>query len=118
MLLSVLLLLSGCATMKESFRVKHEYDLVDKAMLGFAIGGQVADYTSTKDALSRGCVEANPLFGENPNDATLIAGKLAVSTAAVWVGNNTKGALRKWSLGTMGLLGAGVALHNYNIQCN
>jgi hypothetical protein len=93
--------------------------MADHGFHAFAIGAQVADYTSTKDALSRGCVEANPVFGEDPSDASLIAGKVASSLLITWVGNNiTNHTGRKVWFGTTGLLVGGVAYHNYNLECN
>ena len=111
--------LSGCATVKESFRVKEPYTTADKAFYTFAVGTQVTDYMSSKDAYSRGCIESSPLYGEHPSDAGLIAGKIASVTLITWLSNNIKDhTARKWWLGTMGLLAGGVTLHNYNINCD
>ena len=104
---------------KESFRPKSPYTMADKAFMTFAVGSQVMDYVSTKDAFSRGCVEANPMFGEDPSDATLIAGKLLASTVIVWMGNNIENhTYRKWWYGTMGLISTAVVVHNYNVTCH
>ena len=103
---------------KESWRPKVEYTTADRVFQGFMIGSQIADYTSTKDALSRGCIESSPIYGEHPSDGALIAGKVASVLLITWVGNNMRDhTFRKWWFGTMGILAGGVALHNYNIYC-
>ena len=118
-ILILALILSGCATMKESWRVKEPYTTADKAFYAFAIGTQVTDYTSSKDAYSRGCIESSPIYGEHPSDGALIAGKVVSVGLITWLSNNIKNHVaRKWWLGTIGLLAGGATLHNYNINCN
>jgi hypothetical protein len=111
-------MLAGCATMKDSFRVKEPYTTGDKAFYAFAVGTQVIDYDSSKDAYSRGCIETSPIYGEHPSDVALIAGKLVSVSLITWVSNNIRNhAFRKWWLGSMGLLAGGASLHNYNLDC-
>jgi len=104
--------------LKESWRPKVEYTKADRVFQGFMVGSQIADYTSTKDALSRGCIEKSRLYGERPSDGALIAGKVVSALLITWAGNNIRDhTFRKWWYGTMGLIAGGVAMHNYNIHC-
>jgi hypothetical protein len=47
-----------------------------KAALTFMAAGQAADLVTTVQALNRGAVEANPLYGKQPSTAKLVAAKL------------------------------------------
>jgi hypothetical protein len=103
---------------KEAWSVKEPYTPVEKWMLGGVYLTQATDYTSTKDALSRGCVEANKLYGKHPSDGALIAGKVAGSLIVTFIANNTRDHfIRKILLGTAVVIGGGVSYHNYNIEC-
>ena len=112
----VAMLTSGCGL---KFTPEVPYDNWEKGMFATAVGGQVLDYTSTKHGLSQGCVEANPIFGEDPNDAALVAAKVFAS-GAIWLGANAieNHKWRKIFLGVTSFVGLGAAVHNYNIDCN
>lgn len=107
----LLLLLQGCA-----LRPVVPYDLPEKGLLAGAIGGQIFDYTSTKRALARGCVEGNPLMS---SDAVMVAGKVGISVMA-YLGANAipDHKLRKIYLGIIGAIGIGAGIHNETIDCS
>jgi hypothetical protein len=106
-------------SIKEAWSIKEPYTTTEKWMLGSVYGTQILDYTSTKDAFSRGCVEGNKLYGKHPSDGALIAGKVAGSLVITFIANNTRDHfIRKILLGTASVIGGGVAYHNYNIDCN
>jgi hypothetical protein len=103
----------------ESWRVKMPYDTTEKFMLGAVYATQAGDYMSTKGAFGRGCVEGNSLYGENPSDATLIAGKVFTSLAITWAANNMDDHIwRKILLGASAIAGGGVTYYNSTIECN
>ncbi len=107
----ILLLLQGCA-----LRPVVPYDLPEKALLAAAIGGQIFDYTSTKAALGRGCIEGNPLMS---SDAVKVGGKIGVSAMAYFGANAiTDHKLRKIYLGIIGAIGIGAGIHNEMIDCS
>jgi hypothetical protein len=83
------------------------------ALAAMAIG-QGLDTASTLHALSRGAVEANPIYGARPSAAKLIAGKLPMIGVGYLL---TKIAPRHPKLArglayTIGGVGAGLAIHN------
>ena len=107
-----LFLLTSCAP-------KVPFDTIEKGMLGLTTVGQVLDYTSTQDALDRGCIEGNPIIGEDPSSGTLVLTKVIsvgiAYTGAYWIDDHT---WRKVLLGFTSLLGFGAAANNYSIDCN
>ncbi len=110
----VLLNVHGCA-----LKPVVPYDNTEKMLLGLAVSGQAIDYYSTTDALSRGCVEANPLFGEHPDEEILILSKLTVSLMAYLVANDiTDHDVRKWFLGAVSSVGIGAGAWNLSQECD
>ena len=94
----------------------YQYDKADKILLTTAIVAQVADAVTTSQALDRGAVEANPIYGDNPSDATLILSKVAVVGVLIWAGSRMKPTPRKWVYGFVTALGAGAAIHNSQVN--
>ena len=95
----------------------------NKFWFASAIGGQLADTLSTQDALGRGCVETNPLFGENPSIGLMVLAKVAVLggggyliEAVDFTVEERKDA-RNIFYGIMSVVGTGAAIHNYSIDC-
>ena len=81
------------------------------------------DIVSTNDALNRGCVEANPLFGEDPSMGMLIGAKVAALGLSWWfveylVSPSDRQSARNWVYGAHTLVMSGVAIHNFTIDCN
>ncbi len=105
--------LSGCA-----LRPVVPYDTVEKGLLGGVVVTQALDYTSTKDAFGRGCVEGNRFLGEYPSDSTLILAKIIVSGVVYFSANNIKNHIaRKVLLTIVNGIGLIAYEHNINIDC-
>jgi len=94
----------------------YKYDKADKILLTTAIVAQVADAVTTSQALDRGAVEVNPIYGDNPSDATLILSKVAVVGVLIWAGSKMKPTPRKWVFGIATALGGGAAIHNSQVN--
>jgi hypothetical protein len=116
-LLLVAMLLCSCASHQQV-----EWSTANKIALGAAVGGSVLDVHSTNSALNRGCVEANPLLGENPSVGSLILLK-AVGIGLIYVISEylvkpkDRQLVRNVGYGAIGLVGVGAAVHNYSINC-
>ena len=109
--------LGGCANHQ-----KVEWTTANKVAIGFAIGGSVADVASTSDGLNRGCVETNPILGEDPDTGSLVALKAAGITIAYFATEylfkpEHRQQARNVVYGAIGLFGTGAAIHNYNTDC-
>ena len=94
----------------------YKYDKADKILLTTAIVAQVADAVTTSQALDRGGVEANPLYGDDPSDARIIATKAAVVGVLIWAGSKMKPKPRKWVFGLATVLGGDAAIHNSQVN--
>ena len=90
----------------------------NKFWLGTAIAGQVADTITTFDKLDEGYVEANPLFGKEPEKGVVIASKVAATVFVIWIAEYyfKDGArqqeYRNWLYGTFGVIGGSFAIWN------
>lgn len=89
-----------------------------------AIVGQTTDVVSTQQALNRGCVEANPIFGEDPNMGLVILAKAAILggiyyvTEYMIVGEEDQQDARNWGYGTAALVGFAAGGWNSAQDCN
>jgi len=70
-------LLASCTINFGSEQKPREHTTSEKTWLAGMIACNAADYYTTKEFLSKGMKEANPIYGENPSDEKLIVGKLA-----------------------------------------
>ena len=112
-----LLIFSGCATVKTCFNPVEPYDTTEKFLYGTMVIGQAGDYISTKRALDRGAIESNPIYGEDPSDGALIAGKVITVMAGQCIANHMpSGYARKGVLGIVSIMGIGVTVHNEGVQ--
>ena len=112
-----LLIFSGCSTVKTCFNPVDPYDTTEKILYGTMVMGQAGDYISTKRALDRGAIESNPIYGENPSDGALLAGKAATVLVGTCVANHMpSGYARKGVLGIVSIMGIGVTIHNEGVQ--
>ena len=105
----LILSLSGCAP-------NYAYDKADKILLTTAIVAQVADAVTTSQALDRGATELNPIYGDNPSDATLLVSKAAIVGILIWAGSKMKPKPRKFVFGLATVLGGGAAIHNSQVN--
>ena len=94
----------------------YQYDKADKILLTTAIVAQVADAVTTSQALDRGGIESNPIYGDNPSDARIIATKAAFVGVLIWAGSKMKPKPRKWVFGIATVLGGGAAIHNSQVN--
>jgi hypothetical protein len=95
----------------------------NKGLFASYVVANGADIHSTNDALDRGCVEGNPLFGEDPSTGLMVGVKLASGLVIYYLTESvlvpTYGTdARNWAYGTMTVLYGGVAAHNYGISCD
>ena len=95
------LMLTGCAS----------YTPADWAALSFAVAGSAADVYTTERALDNGGYECNPVFGSDPSDGKLIAGKVLALLACVAVGE-LEPRWRPWLFGLLGVSGGAAAAMN------
>lgn len=106
----------------------YEYKELDdwttwnKFLFASAIGGQVADITSTKIKLDEGCSEGNHIYGSDPTIIPLVVLKTIGMGVVYWgIENWTQVEDRQtsrniaWSVFTIG--GLGVAAYNMNVEC-
>jgi len=90
----------------------------NKFWLGTAIAGQVADTITTFDKLDEGYIEANPLFGKEPEKGVVIASKVAATVFVILIGeyyfkdDPRQQEYRNWLYGTFGVIGGSFALWN------
>ena len=90
------------------------------------LGGQIADVVSTNNAVNRGCSEANPIYGSDPNIATMVIIKTVVIggfyylTEHYWVFESEEDQqnTRNWLYGLFAISGSGAALWNSNVDCH
>ena len=94
----------------------YKYDKADKMLLTTAIVAQVADGVTTSQALDRGGIESNPIYGDNPSDGRIIATKAVVVGVLIWAGSRMKPTPRKWVFGFVTALGGGAAIHNSQVN--
>jgi len=90
-----------------------------KAGAGVAVWviGSAADIVSTKQALDRGCKEANRLYGDKPNTGRLIITTVVVSGILWWAGEKLGNDERAVMWGAPGALRGIAALHNTKVKC-
>jgi len=90
----------------------------NKFWLGTAVAGQVADTLTTFDKLDDGYIEANPLFGTNPEKGVVIASKVVATSFVIWMAefylkdHPKQQEYRNWIYGTFGVIGGSFALWN------
>lgn len=94
----------------------------NKSLLASAVGANLADIVSTQDGLDRGCTEANPLYGDDPNVGTMVLIKaVAMGVTYYLIENHTapenRQEWRNWGYGAHTLVGGFAAVHNYNTDC-
>ena len=97
-------MLTGCAS-------HAAYTPTDWAVLTCAVAGSSADVWTTEQALDGGGYERNPVFGSDPSDGKLIAGKVVALLACVAMGE-LEPTWRVWMFGFLGGTGAAAAWHN------
>ena len=107
----------------QGFDHRTEWTGWNKFWFAGAVGGNAADVISTNDALNRGCVEANPIFGEDPDMGLIIGAKLAALGLSYWfteyvVAPSERQNARNIVYGAHSLIMSGVAIHNFTIDCN
>jgi len=98
----------------------------NKSLFLYAIAGQVADVVSTASSLDDGCVERNSIYGEDPSTFLLIAVKsvvmgIAYFTVEDWISYDSQEQqqeARNLVYGTLGTIGAGAAIWNFNQPCD
>ena len=101
-ILVLLLLLQGCAV------------LADKRV---AAGCQVADGFTTKQALDRGAVEANP-FLKNMDGNQIVTLKVLIAGLILWAFPRYEemSDTQKVMTGALSIVGCGAAIHNNGVQ--
>jgi len=84
----------------------------------FAIGAVAADVGSTYSAFERGCVEGNPLYGDDPSIGQIAVINLAM-IGLLWLMADTleENNGPTWPLWALGVLRAGVAIRNEGLDC-
>jgi len=98
------LMLTGCAHVP--------YSGADYAALSFAVCGSAADVWTTERALDNGGYECNPLFGSDPSDGKLIAGKVVMVAVLALIGEVYPES-RQWLFWLAGGVGFNAAMWNY-----
>ena len=95
-------LLQGCAV------------LADKRVVA---GCQLADGYTTKQALDRGAVEANPILG-NMGGRQIMTLKAVIAALLLWVMPETKDMSNgdRFLYSALSVLGCGAAMHNNRVQ--
>src|SRR3990167_8543918 len=88
--------------------------LADKRVVA---GCQLADGYTTKQALDRGAVEANPMLG-NMGGRQIITLKAVIAALLLWVMPETKdmGKGDRFLYSALSVLGCGAAMHNSRVQ--
>jgi hypothetical protein len=88
-----------------------------------AFVGQSADLLTTANNVNgTTCVEKNPIVGEDPSVASLVALKVGVIAAAAyvienWVEPENRQTIRNWWYGSLGISGMALGIYNYN-ECD
>lgn len=111
-----------------SFAYKEDapYTAWNKFWLGAAIGSQFADVGSSYYQIngSENCVEANPLFGEDPNYIAMFLVKAAILGVTYWYVENVtvetqeqRQSLRNWAYAPHAIIGTAVTAHNMSLDC-
>jgi hypothetical protein len=84
----------------------------------------VGDTVSTMSAIdSDHCVEGNPIYGDDPDAATLALTKIAIFGAMWWLTEyatppEERQNTRNFTYGILSVAGAGLTVHNYSLDCN
>ena len=106
-----------------SYKEDTSWTLWNKGLFASYVGGQLADTISTADALDRGCVESNPILGDDPSTGMVVAVKVVSGVVIYYLvekvlvpkwGTNS----RNWAYGLGTILYSGIAVHNYGLECN
>lgn len=89
-----------------------------QAARNYAIGGVVADTVSTHYALERGCIEGNPLYGNDADIRRVAVVNLAFAGLLWWLSDymQEKGA-HPWPIWAVGTLRYAVAIRNTQQDC-
>ena len=96
-----ILFVSGCSPLTKR----------EQVLFGLMVGAHLADYETTRQCLSRGGVERNPILGEQPNRESLVLFKLG-SVAVLW-GLGELFPDHRETVYTLGAVaGSGVAVYN------
>ena len=84
----------------------------------FALAATVADVISTDRGMKRGCMELNPLYGQQPRTENLVAVNLLIAGGIWWLSDFLEETEQSPSL--LYLLGAvrfGLAANNEMVDC-
>lgn len=105
------------------FKADTSWTNWNKFWFAGAVVGNTLDTTSTIDALDRGCIESNPLLGEQPSDLFLVGFKVGVMGISwLLVENLSKDENvqmnRNVVYGFQTVLMNAMAVSNYNLECN
>lgn len=78
---------------------------------------QVADGVTTKQALDRGAVEANPVLGGMSGNRILNL-KILFAALLLYVlpERETASGFERFAIGTLSVVGCGAAIHNHGVQ--
>jgi len=112
-----LVMLSGCASMRPN---ADEWTDQERVAFGLSTTAHLADMGTTMAALDGGrCSEANPIYGSNPSDETLIAVKaLAIGLEYAYYNSPASSGPNSHWIGyvTAALIGSAV-VWNLNQDC-
>lgn len=107
-----------------SYKDGEGFTTWNKTLMGASVATfGVGDTLSTRDMLSRGCIELNPIFGKHPSTGFVVAAKVLYFGAAYYIteeylvpryGTDA----RNWVYGSTAIVGAALTVHNYNLECN
>lgn len=107
--------LSGCASLQPN---PDEWTDQERIAFGLNIVVHTADAVTTSQGIDRGCVEANPILGSNPNMGSVIAIKALVLGIqyAVYNSPNMGDNTHVFGYISAAIVG-GIAIHNSQIDC-
>lgn len=95
-----------------------------KVALTYMTLGQLIDVISTVSALDDGCIETNPILGEDPNVVTLVAVKVVGGVALYYFlekileDSEYSEGLKTVAYSIVGTSGLVTGIHNFNVECN
>ena len=72
------------------------------------------DAGTTCAAMSRGLMEANPIYGTRPSCGRVVATKAAGTGGAMWLSTKLKPKPRKWVM--VGLIGMNATIVTWNVR--
>lgn len=104
------------------FKEDSSWTFWNKFWFSGTIVGNTLDVVSTVNALDRGCVELNPILGDNPSTGSLILLKVAV-LGGTWVlieyvvKPENRQVTRNVVYGMQTIIMNAIAVRNFNIGC-